>query len=74
VERDLGVLVDNKLNMREQCTAAAKKPAGCWVASTRASPEEIKSLPHSTQPNLEDCVQLWSLLYKKDVDRLGSVQ
>ncbi|KAK4816693.1 LOW QUALITY PROTEIN: hypothetical protein QYF61_020401 [Mycteria americana] len=77
VERDLGVLVDNKLKMSEPCAAVAKKANRMLGASTRASPAEIKkSLSHSTQllPHLEYCVLFWSLLRKKDVDRMERVQ
>jgi len=62
VERELVVLVDNKLNMSEQCAGVAKKANSMLDCITRASPAEIKmTLPHSTQhlfrPHLEYCVQ-----------------
>ncbi|KAK4825715.1 LOW QUALITY PROTEIN: hypothetical protein QYF61_002133 [Mycteria americana] len=77
VERDLAVLVDNKLNVSEHVLLRQRKPTGCWAASTRASAAEIKkSLSHSTQrlSHVEYCVQFWSPLCKKDVDSLESIQ
>jgi len=38
VERDLGVLVDDKLTMSEQCTLVAKKANGSWDALRRVWP------------------------------------
>ncbi|KAK4816989.1 LOW QUALITY PROTEIN: hypothetical protein QYF61_025909 [Mycteria americana] len=77
VERDPGVLVDNQLNMSEQCAAVAKKAnrmLGCTNKSITSRDKE--ALSHSTQhlPHLEYCVRFLSPLCKKDVDRLERVQ
>ncbi|KAK4809950.1 LOW QUALITY PROTEIN: hypothetical protein QYF61_002907 [Mycteria americana] len=78
VERDLGVMVDNKLNMSEQCATVAKKAnrmLGCINKGITSRNKVIIPLCSVlVRPHLEYCVQFWSQLYKKDVDRLETVQ
>ncbi|KAK4826043.1 hypothetical protein QYF61_003942 [Mycteria americana] len=79
VERDPGVPVDNKLNMSKQCAAAAKKAnrmLGCINKGITSRDKEviIPLYPALVRPHLEYCVEFWSPLCKKDVDRLERVQ
>ncbi|GAB0185285.1 mitochondrial enolase superfamily member 1 [Grus japonensis] len=86
IQRDLDrlvrwdcALIDEKLNMSQQCALAAQKATrvlGCIKRGvTSRSRKGILPL-HSAlvRPRLEYCVQLWGPQYKKDIELLEQVQ
>lgn len=78
-ERDLGIIVDNKLKFSEQCDSVVSK-ANATLGMIKRN---IVSRNHSivtklyktlVRPKLEYCIQAWRPYLRKDVEKLERVQ
>ncbi|GAB0185047.1 mitochondrial enolase superfamily member 1 [Grus japonensis] len=74
-DKELGVLIDGKLNMTWQCALAAQKAnrvLGCIKRGVTSRSREV-ILPLCSalvRPHLEYCIQLWGPQYRRDMELL----
>jgi len=77
-QRDMAVLVDNKQNMSQQRTTAAKvnQILGCICRGITSRDSNVIIPLYSVllRPHLDCCIQFWSPQLKKDVYSLETVQ
>ena len=78
-KKDLGVLVDGKLDMSQQCALTVQKAnctLGCINRSMASRLREV-ILPLCSvlvRPHLEYCIQVWSSQYRTDTALLDCIQ
>jgi len=78
-DKDLGVLVDKKLNITRQRALAAQK-TNCVLGrikrsvASRAREVILPLCSALVRPHLESCIQLWRPQHRKDMDLLRRVQ
>ena len=78
MEKNLGVLVDNRLAMSQQCALVAKNASGTHGHIKKSVASRLREviLPFRTalvRPRLNYCVRFWVPQFKKDRDVLEGI-
>jgi len=73
-EKDLGVLVDEKLDKSMQPRRPTVSQSITRGVANRSREVIVPLCPALVRPHLECCIQVWGPQHKKDVDLLEQVQ